>query len=121
MIRVAMQELEATVCPDYGIHMLLQIHDSVLFEIPVEHDTPEVHLAIRKVMERGPGDIFMRTWGNGPDTIECTPRVDMKVGQTWGKAKAIDFNDNSRYPVEQAMNPHGDPEWHGNREGRVVI
>jgi DNA polymerase-1 len=84
MIRVAMQELSRIINDSddkrlAGIQMLLQVHDSVLFEIPVS-SPHEAVTTIRTVMEEGPGGIFLQTWPG------CPPKIDMKWGPTWGTA-----------------------------------
>lgn len=50
--RVAMQRLEPFVFDEIGGAMLLQVHDSIMFEIPEEYDTPETDARIRHEMER---------------------------------------------------------------------
>lgn len=70
MLRVAIGRLDR-IMPSYDVHMLLQIHDQIIFECPtgVEH---EVIPIITRKMEHFPHWMI-------------PPVVDLKIGDRWGQ------------------------------------
>jgi DNA polymerase-1 len=112
MIRVAMQELDRIINDPEdgrlaGVHMLLQVHDSVLFEVPEKNLDETTIETIREIMEMGPDNILRHTWE------QCPPRVDVKIGYSWGDTKVV-----GRASAEQNLSKSSNETDHGNR--RVV-
>lgn len=73
MMRHAILRLDKMV-QQGAFHMLLQVHDQILFEVPIENCNETIKM-IKAEMERFP--MFS----------ECPPKVDISVGQRWGKLK----------------------------------
>lgn len=55
------------------VHMLLQVHDQIIFEVPEEHVFTEIPV-IKQMMEDFP-------------EFEVQPKIDVKYGPVWGKMK----------------------------------
>lgn len=75
MLRIAIQRLGHRI-PRYNTHMLLQIHDQILFEVPV-HQVTNVVPIIRAEMENFPHWMI-------------PPKVDIKIGTRWGQLEDYD-------------------------------
>ena len=69
MLRISILRL-GEILPDYRTHMLLQIHDQILFEAP-EEQVDTVIPIIRETMED------FHHW-------MIPPKVDVKIGERWG-------------------------------------
>ena len=75
MLRIAILRL-GRILWEYDTHMLLQIHDQILFEAPIGQITNVAPL-IREEMERF-------------DQFLIPPKVDIKVGVRWGQLEDYD-------------------------------
>ena len=72
MLRIASLRL-AKLIPEYDTHMLLQIHDQIIFEAPEDQIT-NVTPVIKRVMEDFPHWMI-------------PPLVDIKIGKRWSQVK----------------------------------
>jgi DNA polymerase-1 len=59
---------------DYGLHVIIPVHDSLLVEAR-EEDTEEVAQLMREVMEQTAREVY---------TEQIPFRVDIKTGKSWG-------------------------------------
>lgn len=128
MIRVAMMELDRVIKasrptdPLYGTRMLLQVHDSVLFEVPAgrmanEETRLATCRAIQRIMERGPDDVLYREWTKIPQ-YSCPPRVDMKYGDLWGNTAHIELDPEDDRAEQNNPVSQGHTNW--TSPGRIL-
>lgn len=75
MLRYSILRLDPMLA-DYGAHMLLQIHDQIIFEVP-ERKVASFAPIVRREMERFP-------------QFDIPPIVDLKVGPRWGTLEDYD-------------------------------
>lgn len=73
MMRHAILRLDELVQEGH-FHMLLQVHDQIIFEVPIE-TVNECCVVIKEIME------------DFPQFAECPPKVDISVGKRWGKLR----------------------------------
>lgn len=59
------------------VHLLLTVHDSVIYEVPEEHELSEIAKIIREVMEFNP-------------EFEVPFLVDIKAGKNWGNMTKLE-------------------------------
>lgn len=86
MIRIAMVYVWKTF-RQYDVRPILQVHDSLLLEVPwtSDEEAQGLILAICEAMTKGPDDLFVRQF------YRCPPAVDAKwSSESWGMTKKLE-------------------------------